>query len=219
VFVFFSLLSHIESGLKTERVGSMQLDNTTLFQQESTKNKLKIAVISGVMDVSLKDFMALFVDETAPFSYKKYHESVKDTNLVASAWEEIPSASSYGREIKFFKPVNLPGLASTRGVKIQKYRKFGDHGLLVWSSTRLEDVPAADTFSVDDVLAVNVVSETQVNVEITFQVTFLKSTYMRYIIETSTNGEMKKWLEAFFNNLKKVKHAFCCFLCLFLFFF
>jgi hypothetical protein len=86
--------------------------------------------------------------------FPRYHESVKDTNLVASSWEEIPAALSYGREIKFFKPVNLPGLASTRGVKIQKYRQFGDHGVILWSSTRLEDVPAADTFSVDDVLAV-----------------------------------------------------------------
>ncbi len=84
----------------------------------------------------------------------RYHESVKDTNLNASLWEENPTALSFGREIKFFKPVNLPGLASTRGVKIQKYRKFGDYGLLLWSSTRLEDVPAADTFSVDDLLAV-----------------------------------------------------------------
>lgn len=160
------------------------------------------------MDVSLKDFMALFVDETAPFSYKKYHETVKDTNLVASPWEEIPGASSFGREIKFFKPVNLPGLASTRGVKIQKYRKFGDYGLLLWSSTRLEDVPAADTFSVDDVLAVNVLSDKSINVEITFQVTFLKSTYMKYIIETSTNTEMKKWLETFFNHLKRTTDMF-----------
>lgn len=136
--------------------------------------------------------------------YFSYHESVKDTNLDASKWEEMPSTGSFGREIKFFKPVNLPGLASTRGVKIQKYRKFGDHALLLWSSTRLEDVPAADAFSVDDLLAVQALGENQVSVEISFQVTFLKSTYMKYIIESSTNAEMKKWLEVFFQHLKKV---------------
>lgn len=43
-----------------------------------------------------------------------------------------------------------------------------------------------------------------VNVEITFQVTFIKSTYMKYIIDRSTNFEMTKWLEAFFAHLKKV---------------
>ncbi len=46
--------------------------------------------------------------------------------------------------------------------------------------------------------------ENKVNVEITFQVTFLKSTYMKYIIERSTNVEMTKWLEVFFEHLRKV---------------
>ncbi len=75
--------------------------------------------------------------------------------MVTSAWTEM-NALGAGREIKFFKPVNLPGLASTRGVKLQRYKRFGDYGLLVYSSTRLEDVPAADSFSVDDVVAVSV---------------------------------------------------------------
>jgi len=51
--------------------------------------------------------------------------------------------------------VNLPGLASTRGVKLQKYRKFDDIGLILCSSTRLEDVPCADSFSVEDTLVVS----------------------------------------------------------------
>ena len=40
--------------------------------------------------------------------------------------------------------------------------------------------------------------------EITFQVTFMKSTYMKFIIERSTNVEMIKWLEVFFAHLKAV---------------
>lgn len=39
-------------------------------------------------------------------------------------------------------------------LQLQRYRRFGDVGLVVCSSTRLEDVPAADTFSVEDMLAV-----------------------------------------------------------------
>jgi hypothetical protein len=46
-------------------------------------------------------------------------------------------------------------------------------------------------------------------VEITFQVTFIKSTYMKYIIDRSTNFEMNKWLEAFFAHLKKVRQIMC----------
>ena len=71
--------------------------------------------------------------------------------------------------------------------------------------SKLEDVPAADTFSVDDCLCVKALSATAVQVEVTFQVTFIKSTMMRYIIEKSTNGEMAKWLEAFCAHIKKVR--------------
>jgi hypothetical protein len=48
---------------------------------------------------------------------------VKDNSLVVTPWTEMPNGMGFGREIKFFKPVNLPGLASTRGVKLQKYRR------------------------------------------------------------------------------------------------
>jgi hypothetical protein len=48
-----------------------------------------------------------------------------------------------------------------------------------------------------------------VSVEITFQVNFNKSTMMKYIIESSTNKEMGKWLEALFLNFKKV-HGWMC---------
>jgi hypothetical protein len=84
----------------------------------------------------------------------RYHEAVKDTNLVETPWSELSSSLGHCREIKFFKPVNLPGLASTRGVKVQRFRRFENVGLVVCSSTRLEDVPAADTFSVEDMISV-----------------------------------------------------------------
>jgi hypothetical protein len=130
---------------------------------------------------------------------------VKDTNLVLSPWAELSPVLGQGREMKFFKPVNLPGLASTKGVKIQRMKRFEDSGLVLCSCTKLEDVPAADTFSVDDCLCVKALSATAVQVEVTFQVTFIKSTMMRYIIEKSTNGEMAKWLEAFCAHIKKVR--------------
>lgn len=46
-------------------------DLPSLYQSELEKSRYKIAVTSGTMDVSLKNFMALFVDETAPYSYKR----------------------------------------------------------------------------------------------------------------------------------------------------
>lgn len=50
---------------------------------------------------------------------------------------------------------------------------------------------------------VKVIDGNKVSFEITFQVSFVKSTYMKYIIERSTNGEMSKWLETFAAQIKK----------------
>lgn len=41
-------------------------------------------------------------------------------------------------------------------------------------------------------------------VSVSFEVKFLQSTMFRYVIESGTNGEMIKWLDAFFAFLKKV---------------
>jgi len=88
----------------------------------------------------------------------RYHESVKDSDVVLSPWDAMSPTLGSTREMKFFKPVNLPGLASTRGVKLQRYKHFEDIGLILNSSTRLEDVPAADTFSVEDVMIVSIMN-------------------------------------------------------------
>ena len=180
------------------------IDLQAAFTTESSKAAMKIPVIHGeVLNISLKEFAALFIVENAPYNYKKwvvvisiiiiiimiklllsfpcllhsliidfiiiiiiititiiitfrYHESVKDSDVVLSPWDTMSPTLGSTREMKFFKPVNLPGLASTRGVKLQRYKHFEDIGLILYSSTRLEDVPAADTFSVEDVLIVSV---------------------------------------------------------------
>eukprot|EP01031_Cornospumella_fuschlensis_P026986 gene26986-32602_t len=195
-----------ESGFKSDRPASTNItgDAFLIFQQESGKAKLKLSVVNETLSISLSAFESLFLAETAPYGFKQYHESVKDTNVVMSAWSEPSPGLGTGREMKFFKPVNLPGLASTRGVKIQRLRRFSNVGMILYSVTKLEDVPAADTFSVDDVMSVVSVGEGKLSVEISFQVTFLKSTFMKYIIESSTNAEMTKWLNTYFQHLKKV---------------
>jgi hypothetical protein len=113
------------------------------------------------------------------------------------------SAKDWTREMKFHKTVNLPGLKSTRGVKLQRMQRCGMHGLVVHSSTRLEDVPAADTFSVEDVVQVKMIDDKTVEVKISFEVRFVKSTFIRWMIESSTSTEMHKWLTAFHQHLTK----------------
>ena len=159
-----------------------------------------------------------------PFCIKvlKYHAKMGDSQLDVTNWSNMRAVEhenlGSGREIKFFKPVNLPGLKETRGVKLQKYQRFGAEGLIVHSSTRLEDVPAADTFTVEDVVAVRKPTTEECDgdinahamVEISFEVRFIKSTFLKYMIESNTNTEMKKWLLNFFNHIKGIVNDSLC---------
>jgi hypothetical protein len=43
---------------------------------------------------------------------------MKDENIDPSGWSEEATSFGHAREIKFLKPVNLPGLASTRAKKV-----------------------------------------------------------------------------------------------------
>lgn len=134
---------------------------------------------------------------------RRYHELVNDKDVIMSSWTEC-GGNEFQREMKFMKPVNLPGLASTRGIKYQQLRRPNECTFVLNSSTRLEDVPSADCFSVDDVLIVHADGSQQVSVSISFEVAFVKSTMMRTFIEGPTEREMKKWLEVFFQHMQDV---------------
>jgi hypothetical protein len=76
---------------------------------------------------------------------------------------------------------------------------------VICSSTLVEDVPAADTFTVEDVCAVRSIGQDKITVDIMFEVKFVKSTMLKYLIESNTNTEMTKWLDEFFKVMKQVK--------------
>jgi hypothetical protein len=177
-----------------------------VFESEAERCSLRIPVVTNEpLNISLEEFHARFIADNAPNSWMKYHELVKDSNIVATTWtqKEDQPQGEWRRELKFFKPVNLPGLKSTRGIKYQSLRMFPGQGCVVCSSTWLEDVPAAKSFSVDDVLVV-ASDGSCVRVSISFEVKFIQATMFKYVIESSVNSEMSKWLEAFFAHLKSV---------------
>ena len=197
-----------EEGRPSNR-GSMECidDPAVAFEACVRRASLRIPVVTGdLLPLSLDDFFAQFVADEAPHSWAQYHGIVGDTNVVATRWELGEGECEFRRQIKFFKPVNLPGLKSTRGIKHQRYRLFPGIGGIICSSTWLEDVPAAKTFSVDDVLVVRVSGEA-VEVSISFEVKFLQSTMFKFVIESGTNAEMFKWLTAFASYLKKVANG------------
>ncbi len=74
-----SFFVYAESGFRSDRPMSVIVTSSTVsneesaeqFQAENIKVKLKHCVINGVLDISVADFANLFVNENAPYSYKR----------------------------------------------------------------------------------------------------------------------------------------------------
>jgi len=179
------------------------------FNEECAKNKLKVVVISGEkVSVGFVEFIEKFVDDGAPYSLQRHHELIGDLNMNLTKWtapvggEGDPKViTTSTRDMKFLKVVNLPGLKQTRGIKIQKCQRFGNMGLILQTSTRLDDVPMADSFSVEESVVVRPVGDGaggEVTVEMYLEVKFIKYTMLKSLIESNTHGEVTKWLQEYF---------------------
>ncbi len=183
------------------------------FPAAANGAKYEVAIPPTEIPISVGDFYCHFLADDAKHSYAQYHTDIGDSEVVATPWAAADTHTPT-REIKFFKPVNLPGLKSTRGVKLQSVKRYGTAGLILRSSTRLEDVPAADTFSVEDVVIVRRIGRAasssavsnhsdRCSIEIYFEVKFHKSTFIRWVISSNTTTEMTKWLTTFQEHLSK----------------
>jgi hypothetical protein len=98
-------------------------------------------------------------------------------------------------------------MSTTRCTKLQQAKRFGEYGIVVRTSTRMEDVPAASTFTVEDTLLVHQVEDGEgkvgVQVEISYGIVFFQGSIFKYIIESSTNREMKIWMDQYYEHMQK----------------
>lgn len=180
--------------------------------QEVSSSKLKVEVVKEMLPISLQEFMHLFVNDDANFSLKRYHESVNDADVEISKWSMVTSPPNQGhiaptkcRKLNFLTPVNIVGLKSnTKGTKTQVLRIFGDDGLILSTSTRMNNVPASDCFTVKDALIVKALSNSTVEVHISTEVQFNKGTLLKNMIESITIREMKDWLRTYFSRMKQI---------------
>lgn len=172
-------------------------DLEPIFRAEVASKRLKLKVVDVDLPVSVQEYYDLFLADEAPYSGAKYYEGQKSTNIKCVPWEKYRQTSvveTAGREMKFVKP--LP-VSSTRCTNVQQCRRFGEVGLIVCSSTSMEDVPAAGTFTVDDTLTLSASAASPFNthIEITYEIKFVKSTMLKYMIESRTDVEMTKWFK------------------------
>jgi len=111
------------------------------------------------------------------------------------------------RSVKFRTPVHGPiGPSSTRAVKVQRIRRFGDVGLIVDSSTSLEDIPMSETFTVEDSWAVEQTPGGDLSFEITFEVKFHKSNMLKSLVASKSKADTQKFYEDWTNAAKRYWH-------------
>jgi len=124
--------------------------------------------------------------------------------MVLPVWarDQYDSFSS-ARTMTFMKVCNLPGLKQTRAAKTQRWSRCGGAGTVIYTCTKLDDVPFADVFTVDDCFIVKAVGPNQVSVEATMEVKYVKSTMMKTFIDGSTNKEVIAWCSDYLAALRK----------------
>lgn len=79
-------------------------------------------------------------------------------------------------------------------LQLQRVRVFGQHGMILETSTTMENVPAADCFTLEDRWLIaptnpDAPEEGGLAVRTSFEVRFVKSTFFRKIIEGRSRND------------------------------
>ena len=177
---------------------------------EFSKSKKRNVIVSQfVLPITLDMFERMFVSDTASLSIEDFHRKSMDQNIQLSKWLPTPSSkktlSSSTREVMFLRPIR--GMASTRAIKIQNYTRIGKYGSILLSTTKLKDVPGADTFSVDESMTIRPIGAHSVSLQVSWELQWLRETFFKSLIESNTNNEMKKWQTAYVNTMLEVQKA------------
>ena len=188
--------------------------NNELFSKSKKKN---VIVTQFVLPISLDIFERMFVSDTATLSVDDFHRKSMDKNIQLTKW--LPSSSSKQtssstREVTFLRP--LRGMASTRAIKTQNYTRIGKNGCILSSTTKLKDVPGAETFTVDESMTVRSIGVDSVSLQISWELSWLRESFFKSLIESNTNNEMQKWNDAYLNTMLEVHYDLYRFLSIFI---
>jgi hypothetical protein len=208
-------LAHDASAVEAQEAQQQRLYQAEVleaaFRDEYRRSLLKERVIlNEVLPVSAQQFLDLFYEDDAAFSMKRYHEGTKDRNVQLLPWapshtgREAPGVTSFMREMRFMKHITniLAGVRESRAIKVFQLKKFGDVGAVVMSSTRCEDIPAGNTFSVEDSVILRNIGFNRVAVDMSFECKFIARTILKLAIESNTASDMRRWVRGFFDRLK-----------------
>lgn len=94
-------------------------------------------------------------------------------------------------------------------MQMQRVRVFGQHGMILETSSAMENVPAGDCFVVEDRWVVRPLRTGEggeqggLSIETSFEVKFVKSTFFRKIIESRSRADTLQYHRRWFEMIEK----------------
>lgn len=159
-----------------------------------------------MLNCSLDRFLQLFINDDAKYSLSKHQsENIKDHDVTASPWKDGESGLKT-RTLSFVHPIKNstgfgPDSASTH--REQTLRVFPRQGLTLDNTTRVEGIPAADSFNVRDRWVLEcMANDTKVRLKTRYAIRFTKRTLLKPLIQKSIRKETKEWWESYQSVLK-----------------
>lgn len=90
-------------------------------------------------------------------------------------------------------------------IQVQRVRVFGQHGMILETSSTMENVPAGDCFTLEDRWVVRPLdpAEEGLHIKTSFEVKFVKSTFFKKIIESRSRTDSLSYHQCWFEMIEK----------------
>ncbi|GAM16971.1 hypothetical protein SAMD00019534_001460 [Acytostelium subglobosum LB1] len=184
---FDELYGNTEQYLSTAEQTSMLESNVSEFNE----------LLSDSFNISVVNFFKAFYSDQCNFA-QLYHQKRGDTSIVVKNWSQRERFGTV-RELEYIAPVNSPiGPDKTRIQETQRYH-LTSNKLLVETDTIMMDIPYGDHFRIEAKWDVTQTSESTCNLKISLCVRFIKKTWFKSKIDSTTSKESKasfvQWIQ------------------------
>lgn len=151
---------------------------------------------------SLRGFEMTFYEDDTFYSLSYFLERTGNINVTSTKWS-IPIkktqfkrlGTSSTRSISYLHPVSNPlSPPSARATKTQRFERYDQRTVLIETQTKVQDVPLADCFVVDERLLLQALGH-QIRVSAYFRIRFTQDTMFRSVIEKQTSQEFLEYFQ------------------------
>lgn len=199
----FNFIQQLRSGISV-----LPSEDVLVDQKTREHDHLMQFLLEHDFETSVDHFVTLFLNDDAIYSYTDFLKDTDATEISCEPWNPYPEDETYGfsRSLQFRVPVEAPiGPNSTRVDVLQRLRHLETGNKILETSTRLEDIPYGDYFTVEDRWTIQSIRDEKCRVKFEIAIAFTKSTIWKSKIESRAKEDCKlkfqKWCQMAKNQL------------------